>query len=97
MWLSQFRYNLENACGQILLLFTELHQLVNHCVSKSSTGKKLKFCEWKKGLKMLLAKLLAWRGKYKDLSLYNCKDKSMSLLLILLILEYLVKKTESHL
>lgn len=43
---------------------------------------------------MLLANLLAWRGRYKPL--YNCKDKSMSMLLILLILEYLDKKTESN-
>lgn len=60
-------------------------------VSKSSSCKKLRFCELKKGLKMLLPNLLAWSGGYK--LLYNCKDKSMSMLVILLIPEYLDKKT----
>lgn len=39
---------------------------------------------------MFLTNLLAWRRRYQHL--YNCKDKLMSVLLILLISEYLDKK-----
>lgn len=44
---------------------------------------------------MLLVKLLAGGGRYKPLC--NCKDKSMSKLLVLVILEYLDQKRESRL
>lgn len=64
------------------------------CISKSPSCKKFKFCEWKKGFKMFLTNLLAWRRRYQRL--YDYKGKLMSMLLILLISEYLDKKNLIH-